>query len=95
MSFDLPMWVLPYALWSGHGAPANWPAKDDLPFLRQWMRYMQRISVIHEAPHGLLPTSLTMPHEVAQAQALGLAVANGCVPWAALAASQQHLSASQ
>ena len=95
MSFDLPTWVLPYALWSGHGAPANWPANDDLPFLRQWMRYMQRISVIHEAPHGLLPTSLAMPHEVAQAQAFGLDVANGCVPWAAIAASQQHLSASQ
>jgi hypothetical protein len=95
MSFDLPTWVVPYSLWSGHGAPANWPANDDLPFLRQWMRYMQRISTIHEATYGLLPTSLAMPHEVAQAQAFGLDVENGCVPWAAIAASQQHLSASQ
>jgi len=95
MSFDLPTWVLPYALWSGNGAPANWPANDDLPFLRQWMRYMQRISTIHEATYGLLTTSLAMPHEVAQAQAFGLDVENGCVPWAAIAASQQHLSASQ
>ena len=95
MSFDLPTWVVPYALWSGHGVSANWPANDDLPFLRQWLRCVQRTSVMHEAPHGLLPTSLAMPHEIAQAQAFSLDVADGCVPWAALAASQQHLSATQ
>jgi hypothetical protein len=93
MSFDLPTWVVPYALWSGHRAPANWPPNDGLPNMRQWLRDMHRTSVIHEAPHGALPTSLAMPHEVAQAQALGWDFADGCVPWAANAAAEQHLSA--
>ena len=93
MSFDLPTWVVPYALWSGHRAPANWPASDALSNVRQWLRDMHRTSVIHEEPHGALPTSLAMPHEVAQAQALGWDFADGCVPWAANAAAEQHLSA--
>ena len=92
MSFDLPTWVVPYALWSGHRAPANWPANDTLPNLRQWLRNMRRISVIHEAPHESLPTSLSMPHEASQANALGWDFADGCVPWAAKAAVEQHLS---
>ena len=93
MSFDLPTWVVPYALWSGHRAPANWPPNDGLPNMRQWLRYVHRTSVIHEAPHGALPTSLAMPHEVAQARSLGWDFADGCVPWAANAAAEQHLSA--
>lgn len=97
MSFDLPTWVVPYALWSGHRTPANWPANDALPHLRQWIRGMHRTSVIHAtshgASHGLLPTSLSMPHEVAQAKALGWDFADGCIPWAAYTAAEQHLSA--
>lgn len=97
MSFDLPTWVVPYALWSGHRPPANWPANDALPHLRQWLLGMHRTSVLHAtshgASHGLLPTSLSMPHEVAQAKALGWDFADGCVPWAAYAAAEQHLSA--
>ena len=92
MSFDLPTWVVPYALWSGHRAPANWPANGTLPNMRQWLRDMRRISVIHEAPHESLPTSLSMPHEASQANALGWDFADGCVPWAAKAAVEQHLS---
>ncbi len=95
MSFDLPTWVVPYALWSGPSAPANWPANDALPFLRQCLRHMHRTSVIHEVPHGPLPTSLSMPHEVAQAKALGLDFADGCIAWAAIAAADQHLSANR
>ena len=95
MSFDLPTWVVPYALWSGHRAPANWPANDTLPNMRQWLRDMRRISVIHEAPHESLPTSLSMPHEASQANALGWDFADGCVPWAAKAAVEQHLSSDK
>jgi hypothetical protein len=95
MSFDLPTWVVPYALWSGHRAPANWPANDALTNARQWLLHVHRTSVIHEAPHEPLPTSLSMPHEVAQAKALGWDFPDGCVPWAANAAAEQHLSADK
>ena len=97
MSFDLPTWVVPHALWSGHRPSTNWPANDALPHLRQWLLGMHRTSVLHAtshgASHGLLPTSLSMPHEVAQAKALGWDFADGCIPWAAYAAAEQHLSA--
>jgi len=93
MSFDLSTWVVPYALWSGHRPPANWPANDALPHVRQWLRGMHRTSVVHVASHGSLPTSLSMPHEEAQAKALGWDFADGGVPWAAYAAAEQHLSA--
>ena len=93
MSFDLPTWVVPYALWSGHRAPANWLANDALPNIRQWLIDMHRISVNYEAPYEALPTSLSMPHEVAQAKALAWDFPDGCVPWAANAAAEQHLSA--
>ncbi len=92
MSFDLPTWVVSYALWSGHRAPANWPANDALPHVRQWLRDMHRTSVVHAAPHGSLPTSLSMPHEVAQAKALGWDAADGSVPWAAYVAAEQNLT---
>lgn len=95
MSFDLPTWVVPYALWSGHRAPANWPANDALPNVRQWLHGMHRTSVIYEVPYEPLPTSLSMPHEVAQAKALGWDFPDGCVPWAANAAAEQHLSADK
>ena len=95
MSFDLPTWVVPYALWSGHRAPANWPANDALPNVRQWLSDSNRTSVIYEAPYGPLPTSLSMPHEVAQGKALGWNFADGCVPWAANAAAEQNLSADK
>jgi hypothetical protein len=95
MSFDLPTWVVPYALWSGHRALANWPANDTLPNMRQWLSDMRRISVIHETPHESLPTSLSMPHEVAQAKVLGWDFPNGCVPRAAIAAAEQNLSADK
>lgn len=95
MSFDLPTWVVPYALWSGHRAPANWPANDALPNARQWLHGMHRTSVIYVVPHEPLPTSLSMPHEVAQAKALGWDFPDGCVPWAANAAAEQHLSADK
>jgi hypothetical protein len=95
MSFDLPTWVVPYALWSGHRAPANWLANDALPNIRQWLRDMHRTSVIYEVPHEPLPTSLSVPHEVAQAKALGWDFPDGCVPWAANAAAEQHLSADK
>ena len=97
MSFDLPTWVVPYALWSGHRAPANWPANDALPHLRQWIRGIHRTSVIHaasrEVSNASLPSSLSMPHEEAQAKALAWDFPDGCVPWAANAAAEQHLSA--
>ena len=93
MSFDLPTWVVPYALWSGHRAPANWLPNDALPNVRQWLLDMYRTSVNYEAPHEPLPTSLSMPHEVAQATALAWDFPDGCVPWAANAAAEQHLSA--
>lgn len=97
MSFDLSTWVVPYALWSGHRPPANWPANDALPHVRQWLNGMHRTSVahaaFHQASHGSLPTSLSMPHEQAQAKALGWDFADGCIPWAAYAAAEQHLSA--
>jgi len=85
--------IVPYSLWTWLGLPFEKKLEGNFPNFKEWLRHMHRISVNYEAPHEPLPTSLSMPHEVAQATALAWDFPDGCVPWAANAAAEQHLSA--
>jgi hypothetical protein len=101
-----PPLVLPYALWAETGdAPSaaqatalkRPPARPlpelplpELPHLQAWLRQAACVSR-QSLGHAASP-SLSMPHEWAQADALGGAFIDGLLPWAAHAAVQHGLA---
>ena len=80
--------VLPFALW--HEAqplktPAVAPLAQTLPGLSRWLA-RARADTSSRTGDALQP-SLSLPHEHAQAHALGWSPVDGLLPWAAQAAS--------
>ena len=80
-------------MWTAHGPEASVLAKAQLPHLSAWLQNAQRVVVDVDAPVQPLLATLSPPHERAAAQALGWSMADGVLPWAALAAQQQGLTA--
>lgn len=82
--------VLPFSIWTVQGPEADLLAQAELPHLRAWLAQSQRTQVLTDAEpaEGRLAT-YTPPHERVLAHAQGWSLADGCLPWAALAASAQ------
>ncbi|MEY4363088.1 MAG: hypothetical protein RLZZ24_440 [Pseudomonadota bacterium] len=76
--------IVPYGLWSDASTLLACDAQA-LSALVQWLRHAE----LHTQAHG---PSLSMPHELAQAAALGWPVQDGLLPWAAQAAVQAGLA---
>lgn len=91
--------LIAFSLWPSHGAETSILASAPLPHLRAWLKQAQRVAVHVDQNQVQAPllAALSLPHERAWAQAMGYAgghaVVDGGVPWAALAAAQQGLSA--
>jgi len=87
-----PTTLIPFSLWTAHGPESSVLSKADLPHLRTWIAQAQRVEVqVDEVIEPLLAT-LSPPHERAWAHAVGWPVVDGCLPWAAHAATQQGLA---
>jgi hypothetical protein len=71
--------LIPYAFVADDPACAKAVAALELPHLEQLLRQLQLARTDSLSPHTLTP-----PHEHALAQALGLQVHDGRIPWAAL-----------
>jgi hypothetical protein len=89
---ERPTTLIPFSLWTAHGAEASVLAKMELPHLRAWLAQAQRVDVQVDAVPAPWLATLSPPHERASAQALGWPVRDGCLPWAARAAAEQDMS---
>ncbi len=83
--------LIPFSLWTAHGLDASVLAEAELPHLRTWLAQARRVGVQADTVQPPLLATLSAPHERAWMQAVGWSVQDGCVPWAARAASQQGL----
>ena len=81
--------ILPYAFSTSEGCAAALPSLQ-LPHLHKLLAGMHR-----QAPDSGDASSLSPPHERAQARALGMPVHDGQIAWAALQASQRPELAAQ
>ncbi len=82
-----PHLLVPFA---GRGSPACRQALDGLR-LPHLEGLLARLAPVHDDTQP--PETLSPPHERALAEALGLAAADGCIPWAAREARQAGLAA--
>ena len=85
--------VLPFALW--HEAPslptpATAALSQCLPGLSRWLNPARAEALTRTGDAG--QPSLNLPHEQAQARALGWPLVDGLLPWAAHAASEAGLA---
>jgi hypothetical protein len=87
--------LIPFSLWTLHGPEASVLAKTDLPNLRAWLAQARRVDVQVDAVQEPLLATLSPPHERAWALAAGWPAQDGCLPWAARAAAEQGLLATQ
>jgi hypothetical protein len=84
--------LIPFSLWTTHGPEAAVLAKAELPHLRAWMAQSQRVEVQVDPLQEPLLATLSPPHERAWALATGDSFIDGCVPWAARAATEKGLA---
>jgi hypothetical protein len=87
--------LIPFSLWTTHGPEAPVLAKAELPNLRAWLAQARRVDVQVDAVQEPLLATLSPPHERAWALAAGWPAQDGCLPWAARAAAEQGLLATQ
>jgi len=87
-----PTTLIPFSLWTTHGAEASVLAKMELPNLRAWLAQAQRVDVQVDAVPAPWLATLSPPHERAWAQAIGWPARDGCLPWAARAAAEQGMT---
>jgi len=83
--------LLPFSMWTTHGAEASVLAKAELPHLRAWLQQARRVAVDVDKPLEPLLATLSPPHERAWAQAMAWSLPDGVLPWAAQAAHAQGL----
>lgn len=86
--------LIPFSLWTLHGPEASVLAKAELPHLRTWLAQAKRVDVQVDAVQEPLLATLSPPHERAWALAAGWPAQDGCLPWAARAAAERGLAAS-
>jgi hypothetical protein len=86
--------LIPFSLWTLHGPEASVFAKAELPNLRMWLAQAKRVDVQVDAVQEPLLATLSPPHERAWALAAGWPAQDGCLPWAARAAAERGLAAS-
>jgi hypothetical protein len=86
--------LIPFSLWTTHGPEASVLAKAELPNLRAWLAQAKRVDVQVDAVQEPLLATLSPPHERAWALAAGWPAQDGCLPWAARAAVDRGLVAS-
>lgn len=86
--------LIPFSLWTLHGPEASVLAKAELPHLRTWLAQAKRVDVQVDAVQEPLLATLSPPHERAWAKAVGWPAQDGCLPWAARAAAESGLAAS-
>jgi hypothetical protein len=81
--------LIPFA---GRGSPA---CREALAGLRlpKLEALLSRLTLVHEDVQD--DSTLSPPHERALANALGIAAADGCIPWAALEAKQSGLPSAE
>ena len=82
--------LIPFSLWTTHGAEASLLAKAELPNLRAWLAQARRVDVQVDKVQEPLLATLSPPHERAWALSLGWSATDGAIPWAARAAHQTH-----
>jgi hypothetical protein len=87
--------LIPFSLWTAHGPEVSVLAKAELPNLRAWLAQAQRVDVQVDAVQEPLLATLSPPHERAWALAAGWLAQDGCLPWAARAAAELGLLATQ
>jgi hypothetical protein len=87
--------LIPFSLWTAHGPEASVLAKAELPNLRAWLAQARRVDVQVDTVQEPLLATLSPPHERAWALAAGWPSQDGCLPWAARAAAEQGLLATQ
>jgi len=83
--------LLPFSMWTTHGAEASVLAKAELPHLRVWLEQARRVAVDVDKPLEPLLATLSPPHERAWAQAMAWSLPDGVLPWAAQTAHAQGL----
>jgi hypothetical protein len=86
--------LIPFSLWTLQGPEASVLAKAELPNLRTWLAQAKRVDVQVDAVQEPLLATLSPPHERAWAKAVGWPAQDGCLPWAARAAAESGLAAS-
>lgn len=86
--------LIPFSLWTLQGPEASVLAKAELPNLRTWLAQAKRVDVQVDAVQEPLLATLSPPHERAWALAAGWPAQDGCLPWAARAAAESGLAAS-
>jgi hypothetical protein len=86
--------LIPFSLWTTHGPESSVLAKADLPHLRAWMTQARRVDIQVDPVQEPLLATLSPPHERAWALASGWPALDGNLPWAARAAAEQGLVAS-
>ena len=90
--------VVPFSLWTAvptlESQAASSAVLHDLPLpnLRRWLALARRVEMDVMPAEDALSVSLSMPHERAQARALGWSLTDGLLPWAAQAAVAQGLA---
>ena len=86
--------LIPFSLWTLQGPEASLLAKAELPNLRTWLAQAKCVDVQVDAVQEPLLATLSPPHERAWAKAVGWPAQEGCLPWAARAAAERGLAAS-
>ena len=86
--------LIPFSLWTLHGPEASVLAKAELPHLRTWLAQAKRVDVQVDAVQEPLLATLSPPHERAWALAAGWPAQDGCLPWAARAATERGIVTS-
>jgi hypothetical protein len=87
--------LIPFSLWTTHGPEASLLAKAELPNLHAWLAQARRVNVQVDQVQEPLLATLSPPHERAWALAAGWLAQDGCLPWAARAAAELGLLATQ
>ena len=86
--------LIPFSLWTLQGPEASVLAKAELPNLRTWLAQAKCVDVQVDAVQEPLLATLSPPHERAWAKAVGWPAQDGYLPWAARAAAESGLAAS-
>ncbi|WP_324498059.1 hypothetical protein [Limnohabitans sp.] len=86
--------LIPFSLWTLQGPETSVLAKAELPNLRTWLAQAKCVDVQVDAVQEPLLATLSPPHERAWAKAVGWPAQDGCLPWAARAAAESGLAAS-
>jgi len=92
MTFVRNTTLIPFSLWTTQGPETSVLTKVELPNFRAWLAQAKRVDVQVDRVQEPLLAALSPPHERAWALEVGWPAMDGCLPWAARAATERGLA---